>query len=122
MKKLLNIIKLWPELWSLPAVLLLWWLSPWLVLQLDSTAATFDSGILQIFALAIIGTVLANGVVFAGIRFNWRWLYRHYAGNSQISFSSDYLKITPWQRVLLSLSLYLGLMLTFALLVAGISG
>lgn len=123
MKKLLNIVKLWPEVWSIPAVLFLWWLSPVLVRQLDATAATFDSGVLQIFALAIIGTVLANGVVFAGIRFNWRWIFRHYAADrDSVSFTKDWEGLTPWQRVASSLSLFLGLMLCFAMLVVGISG
>lgn len=124
MKQLFKIIKLWPEIWSLPVVLLLWVVSPYLIQQLDETAAVFDSGILQVFALAAIGVVLANGLVFAGIRFNWRWIFRHYAaaGNEEVSFTKDWEKLNAWQRVICSLLLYLGLVLTFALLVAGISG
>ncbi len=103
---------LWPELWSLPAALVLWFVSPHVIYFIDPMAATFDTGVLQIFIYAIVGLMLFNGVVFAGIKFNFPALFNWYKTDAGEAFKT----LTPTVKVCILLALYLGLLLACVLL------
>jgi hypothetical protein len=113
-KKILTIIKLWPEFFSIPMGLLLWVVSPWLLRSIDPVAGVFDSGVLQTFIFAIVGMLLFNGVVFGGIKANFPSLFEWYA----TSFKTEFKELTSWQKHLFLLLVYAVLCLALVLLAA----
>lgn len=70
-----HIIK-WNEYITIPIALLLWYLSPYLIHLVDSTAATYDTGIFQIILFAIIQLLIFNGIVWLIIRWTFPGIYK----------------------------------------------
>ena len=95
-KRLLHIVKLWPEFWSIPAGILLWVLSPALLRWIDPVAAAFDAGVLQVLVFATIGILLFNGVVFGGLLANFPAIFKFY----NTEFTNTFNQLTPWQKCL----------------------
>jgi hypothetical protein len=116
--KIRQFIKLWSEVWSLPAALILWLVSPYFLRLLDSEAGVFDAGVLQTIVLVQVMMLAFNGAVWLGIRFNFPTLFRYYAATDRdgINSKSDWKNLTPYQRICVLLCCYLGLLLAFVLL------
>lgn len=99
--------QVWPEMFSIPLALVVWLVSPYVIYFLDSEAATFDSGILQVYAYVMVGMMVFNGLVFAGIKFNFPVVFEFYKTGAGKAFN----ELTQWQKILVLLILYVGLFL-----------
>lgn len=113
-KAITGFLKRWPELLGLPLALLIFLLSAPLLRLLDPTAAVYDLGILQKIFLGVITLLALNAAVFMGIKFNFPTVYSYYKRLLIVEF----FQITPWQRILLFLSLYSLLFVAGALIVS----
>lgn len=116
MNNLKRHLKLWPEWFSLPAGLLLWVASPYILQWYDPTAATFDAGVFQAIVFSIMCMLIGNGLAFMGILFNFKTLFEFYEFDLSVTFKN----LTPWQKVLSLLLLYFGLLLVFSLFLIAI--
>jgi hypothetical protein len=77
-KKLFNFLKLWPELFSIPLGLFVFYTSPVFIRWIDPFAATFDVGVLQNIVFAIVALLFFNAAVFLGMKFNFPGVYNWY--------------------------------------------
>ncbi|AWW31831.1 hypothetical protein DN752_17780 [Echinicola strongylocentroti] len=114
-ERLLSFIKLWPELWSVPVSILLFAASIPIIRWIDPTAGVFDWGIFQTVLVTVVILPILSTAAFMGIRFNFKFLFDYYRKTVYIK---DYLKLTPWQRLLLFCLVYLSLLLAGVILVA----
>jgi len=80
----------------------------------DPVAATFDSGILQVIIVALVGVLVFNGVAFAGIFFNFHSVFVFY----REEFKQNFNQLTTWQKTKFLGCLYLGLLFSLVLLAA----
>ena len=104
---MVNKSKVWPEIYSLPLALLVWLISPYAIWMLDPTAATFDTGILQIIVYVVVAITAFNGIVFLGIKLNFPVVYEFYKRTAGASFD----KLTDFQKICILLFLYISLLL-----------
>lgn len=109
----MKLIKLWPELWAVPLVLMAIILSPYFLRWMDPTAATYDAGVLQIYIFAALGLTLGNALVWLGIRLNFFGMYRFYARDFRLTFNN----LSGGQKICALLALYSVLLFCFVLLV-----
>jgi hypothetical protein len=116
MKKLREILLLWPGTWGLPIAFLLWVASPVLLRMVDPTSATLDAGVLQFMLYAAIAMLLFNELVFMGIKFNFPSVFDFYKTEFQNAFKG----LETWQKVKVLCALYLGLLLALVLLLMAI--
>jgi hypothetical protein len=107
-----QVSQLWPGMYGVPFLLIAWILSPYFLRLLDSTAATFDAGVLQIYLYAAIGIVLFNDLSFLGIKMNFPVVFQFYKEEAGKAFKD----LTSWQKIVTLVVLYLGLLLAFVLL------
>lgn len=114
-KRLLEFMKLWPEMWSLPVSILIFAASIPIIRWIDPTAGVFDWGIFQTVLVAVVLLPAISTAAFMGIKFNFPALFDYYRKTIYIK---DWLKITPWQRLLLLFLLYISLLLAGVILVA----
>jgi hypothetical protein len=99
-------VKLWPELWSLPAALAMFLISSWLLRLIDPTSGLFDIGVLHVLTVSLVLMPAINAAVFAGIKFNFPILWDYYKKNIIVK---DWLNLQPWQRLTFLFVLYLSL-------------
>ena len=112
--KFLNILKEWKEeLWSIPVAFLVFFLSPYFLRWIDPTAGTYDAGIFQIILFAVICLLVFNGLAWLGIKVVFPEVFKWFQGEFSKDFNSS--EITKWQRIKISLCLYLAFL--FALVV-----
>jgi hypothetical protein len=112
-KKILRKLQLFDGLWTIPIAFFLFLLAG------SYSAEYFGDGLIsteyiqQVFLSALI-LVFANFVVFLGGFFNFRGLQNYfYSKNAkeELEYSS-----TPWQRIVLYICVYFGLLLSFLLI------
>jgi hypothetical protein len=112
-KKILRKLQLFDGLWTIPIAFFLFLLAG------SYSAEYFGDGLIsteyiqQVFLAALI-LVFANFVVFLGGFFNFRGLQNYfYSKNAkeELEYSS-----TPWQRIVLYICVYFGLLLSFLLI------
>lgn len=111
MKNLFKIIRLWPELWSVPLALAIFHFSPMLLRHIDPMAATFDAGVLQNIVFAVVAILVFSGASFMGIKLNFPLLYEYYEKLSGESF----LKLSEKSKVIILLCVYFGFLFAFVL-------
>lgn len=100
MRKLINYIKEWKEeLWSIPAALLIFFLSPYALRLIDPTAGSYDAGVLQIILYAAVAMLIFNGLAWMGVKQVFPEIFRFF----QEQFKNEFQKLTEWQRVKISL-------------------
>lgn len=99
-------IKLWPDLWAGLVILAGIWGSYYLLYYLDPTIGTFDLGVLQALLFTVAVIVTLNAVAFLGIEFNDKELWRYYKDkydsdkrDTYVTDESDFIHLTPWQRI-----------------------
>jgi hypothetical protein len=103
LSKLINTIKVWKEeLWSIPAALLIFFLSPTFLRWIDPTAGSYDAGIFQIVIFAIICLLMFNGFAWMGIKQVFPEVFSYF----QTSFKNEFNKLTEWQRIKASLFIW----------------
>lgn len=103
---LVNKSKVWPEIYSLPLALVVWLVSPYAIWMVDPSAATFDSGILQIIVYVVVAITAFNGIVFLGIKLNFPVVYEFYKKTAGLAFD----KLTEFQKICVLLFLYISLL------------
>lgn len=107
MKNLLErakkLIGLWPDLWAIPVSLVAFALSYYILLWIDPTSGVFDIGYLQALFLTAISMVVINALIFLGIQFNWKFIWKTYKTSI---LETDWSQLTPWQRTLITLLVY----------------
>ncbi|MBS4056495.1 MAG: hypothetical protein KGZ82_04170 [Bacteroidales bacterium] len=114
--KIIQFLKNWNELLTLPIALLLWWYSNSILRMIDETAGVYDVGIFQAFLLGTAGILFGHALVWLILKLSAGDVYR-----TLDDFLNRNTLITPWQRGLFSL-LYFGfLLIAWSILVAGMS-
>jgi hypothetical protein len=119
MKKLINFLATFfkneykenPQILWLLILLIIWAVSIPFLRWIDPTAAIFDAGIFQI---PIYGTIL---FVFA-LFISWqvlRVIYSSMHTYLKTTFKEDFKKFTPWQKTLVSLSVFFLLLFLLAM-------
>jgi hypothetical protein len=116
MKLLIQFFRNWNELLSLPVAIILWWLSGLLLRWLDPGAGIYDPGILQSFLLATVGILFGHALIWLLLKLSASDVYR-----TLDDFLIRNTLITPWQRGLFSLLHWAFLLISWAILVAGLS-
>jgi len=100
--KVINFLKRWNELFTIPIALVMWYWSSEVLRWIDPTAATYDAGVLQVCVLVIIQFLLYHGIAWLVIKITFPKLY-DYINNA---FDVEFHKITEWQRLKLVLSVF----------------
>lgn len=90
-----NFLKRWPEFIGLPIAFAIYFLSPIVLRWYDPTTASFDPAILQAIAYAIVVVLVANVVVFIGIKVNFPSLYEFWQSCFLYEHKSKFKKGTP---------------------------
>ena len=112
MKKVLRFLQMFDGVWSIPLAFCLFLVAG------TYSAEYFGDGLIsteyiQQVILASLIMVFANFVVFLGINLNFRGLQRYFYSRDAktgLEYSA-----TPWQRIVLYLVVYFGLLLFFLL-------
>lgn len=105
MKTLINFLKKWNELISIPLAMLIFFISPYLLRSIDPTAGAYDAGIFQILLFAIISFLVCQAMIWIILGMIWPKIREHF----ETGFNSDFLELTPWQRTKTSLLIYFAL-------------
>ena len=113
MKKLIKKLQMFDGIWSIPIAFFLFLLAG------SYSAEYFGDGLIsteyiQQVLLAALVMIFANFVVFLGAFFNFRGLQNYFYSKdakAELEYSS-----TPWQRIVLYLVVYFGLLLSFLLI------
>ena len=107
-----NLMKSLREYATLFAALLLFFVSPHVLRWVDPTAGSYDAGVLQVIIMAILQFCVFQAFVWFTIKLIWPGVALYI----QTSFNHDLKSLEKWQKVFLSLVLYLSLFLLLALL------
>lgn len=110
MKKIIEFFKLWPDVWAVALMLVLWKVLPFLLLFMDPTSAVIDDGIWQLPVIAVTVVMIFNSAAFAAIKFNFPNLWKDYT--SSLRQSQPY-----WFLV----AVYAILMISFAIVLIAIA-
>lgn len=113
MKKIIKKLQMFDGIWSIPIAFFLFLLAG------SYSAEYFGDGLIsteyiQQVILAALVMIFANFVVFLGAFFNFRGLQNYFYSKdakAELEYSS-----TPWQRIVLYLVVYFGLLLSFLLI------
>ena len=116
MKKIINYIKglfkKYPEILSIPIALVAWVLSVRFLRIIDQTTAVYDAGVFQVIIFAVIQLFvyvsvawLTLGLVFGTFR---KYLIE--------SMKNEFQKLTSWQKIRLSYSVFFLLLLALVVL------
>lgn len=133
MKKLKHWLLLYDGIWSIPLALLMFVLCGTVIqwffadpLYPENTPGFYDPSFIQAAFFASAMLVFVNFAAWLGLYFNFRGVWRYYAGkfnpdNTMVNESkTDFLKLKSWQKISLLVFLYVFLsaewLLLFALL------
>ncbi len=89
---------------------------PWLIRVIDITSAPLDPGILSAVFVAILAVLTFKAVTWIIIQSIWPD-FAHYA---QVDLIGDFLRLHELYRVLIFLSFYLVLLLSFVMTLAAL--
>lgn len=92
-------IELWPGLWSIPTLLAFLWGSYFLFYFIDPSVGTYDLGILQAYLFVAATYITLNELIFLGIKYNDKGLWKYYSDDHDPCLETDINSITPWQRI-----------------------
>jgi hypothetical protein len=107
-----KIIKLFPEIVALPAVMVAWWLVTKILPVIYPTAGIIDEGIIQVPIIALVFLLIGNFVVYAGIKYNEPFIWKWYKENLE-----DYSLDVHW----LFLAMYTVRLIAFAVIMTAIA-
>jgi len=111
MKPIIDFLRKWNEIITLPLAIFLWWFSRDLFRAIDPSAGVYDIGILQVFLLATIGLLFIHALV---------WIILKIAANDTYNALENIhtnSKISPWKKAKYSLCYFWGLLFAWVLLV-----
>jgi hypothetical protein len=106
MKKIFDTFRQFPEIIALPCAVLVFWLSPRILHQFDSSAGVVDTGMLQFLFLSIPSVLLFNLLSFLGIKYNFKHLYQCYI-DGFLEPQSFWRFVSVWAVLMLSFALVL---------------
>lgn len=104
----------WPEIWAAPLSILLFLATIPVFNWLMSVTQAPELAILQNVLITGIEIAAVNALVFLGILLNFPIIFDWY--KKPHALTSDWLKLSSWQRILTFLALYLALFLASVLL------
>ena len=107
-----DFVKIWRELCSTLIGLLLWVFSPMFLRKIDPTAATYDSGVLQVYLFAIIGLFILHGIIRILMKLIWPSVDQYL----DQEFASDFQKIETWQKLKLASFIFFAFLFAAVLL------
>ena len=110
--KIISFIKQYPEIISIPAVLLTWVLSIRILRFLDPTSAVFDAGIFQIPIFAVLEFFLFVSIAWLAMKLIFTTI-RNYLVRD---FKLDFFRLTAWQKITLSYFVFFSLLAALVLL------
>ena len=99
----------WHEYITIPVALMLWYFSPALLRIMDPTAATYDSGVLQVILFTIIQFLFYNAVAWIVFKLTFPKMYRMLDDEIENKVLNNG-SITMWEKIKVVLwvfSLYL---------------
>ena len=73
-----KILKEFTEIWAIPMLCVLFFLSPFILQYIDPTAGTWDWGVLQTPVVSAIIMLSFNMVAFMGLKYNFPTVYERY--------------------------------------------
>lgn len=94
MKKLINWLRFYSNLWMTPVGLLIFYYSPQFIHVLDPTAEVLTVGQYQKIIFVIAGIVVFEGLVQLMMAFNYPSLYRAYKNNYNQNKLNE---LTAWE-------------------------
>lgn len=117
-KRIWSFLKTWHEIIAIPLSFLIWFISPYLLRQLDPTAGTYDSGIFQILIFATIAFLFISGVVWTYIKISFPGVFKFIdkLDDDLMTDEDPKNKLTSWQKSIISLSLLAIFFLSMVLL------
>ena len=110
--KIISFIKQYPEIISIPAVLLTWVLSIRILRFFDPTSAVFDSGVFQIPIFAVLEFFLFVSIAWLAMKLIFTTIRNYLV----ISFKLDFFYLTSWQKITLSYCVFFSLLAALVLL------
>lgn len=116
LKKFSRFIKRWNEILSIPAAFFIWWVSPFFLRMVDSTAGVSDIGIFQFLISATVAILFGHALIWLILKLVWPEIYEILD-----DCVTKETKLTPWQKILFSLSYWGLLLVSWSILVAGMS-
>lgn len=109
-------IKQWSELITIPAAILLYVIGEVVILTIDNTAGVYDIGVFQALLLATVYLLFGHALIWIVIKIAWSEMYTLLS-----DCISEEKRLTIWQKVSFSLYYWGFLLLSWAILVAGLS-
>lgn len=104
------------ELRGILIIIAVFLLFPYLVRQVDNSAAAIDPGILSALILAIAAVLIFQAVTWWIIRVIWQVFYTY----SIHHFENNFKSLESWQKVIIYLGFYLLLLYSFVAALAAI--
>ena len=101
------------ELLTIPTALVLWGYSDNLLKALDPTSKPYDGGVFQVILFSIIALLLLHGFIRIYLKLQWPTINGHLDSDA---FATDFLRISPWERIKTSLFVFFGLLFALVLL------
>ena len=101
------------EFLTIPTALVLWGYSDNILRALDPTSKGYDGGVFQIILFSLITLLILHGFIRGYLKFQWPTINGHLDTDA---FATDFLRISPWERIKTSLSIFFGLLFALVLL------
>lgn len=108
----MKILKEFTEIVGLPIILILFVISPYIMLAIDPTAATWDFGVLQTPLVACVLLLAMNLIAFLGFKYNFPKLYKRYLDLEPKEFTEWQIFLSSFCVILLYLMVQLLLILS----------
>ena len=102
-----NLLYKWPEIYSAPLAVAIWYWSVKFFRWIDPMSKPWSFDELQRIIFALVALAVLSGGVFVGIKLNWPSVYKYYDLDQ---FEKDFKSLAPWQRVVITISMYLFLL------------
>jgi hypothetical protein len=109
-------IKNWSELLTIPVAFALWYVSPYILRLVDETAGQSDAGIFQYLVSATVAILFGHALIWLILKIAWPDMYELLD-----DCITEEKWLTTWQKVQFSLYYWGFLLLSWAILVAGMS-
>jgi len=116
-KKLWSIIKEWKEeAVGVLLAFLLFVIAPSIYRFIDPTAGSYDVGVLQLINFSLVSILTFSFLSWLGIKINFKEIFQYL----QTDFQKDFNSLEKWQKVKISLLLYLSYLLLFVIMAKAI--
>ena len=102
-----NVWKRYPELYSIPAALIVWILSVWLLRLIDPTSGVFDAGVFQIPIFAVLQLFVYVSIAWLILGSVFGTFRKYLLTNLKTDFNT----LSKWQKIKISYFIFLTLLL-----------